>query len=461
MTSLNQNFSDFANILMQRRQMQQQQAQNDRANRLADLQYNWMQREDNYQTGLQNAMQNPGVVTNTTIAPDVKPSLANLIPGNQLQAPQFQQPEAQIGPLASRVQTTTTPRSPAQAGAEYALLHNKPADYKTYTDLNKAMLTQAAQAKIYGSPEQAAQIETELEKMTKGATLLSSWKKAGGIQFAKAQAAKMPQLFQGTNLDNMSATDAINTFNLPNGQQVVWSDDNPGQLHLSAAPPKQADVAHNVIEIPSANGKTAQKFQYNAKTERYDIPVGGAYAVKSQVPNINVTTGKGEKDIPTGVQEKLQSKIELAQDWGRLRDTFDPSFVPKSKFKTLAEFETNLQRIFSGNQPAIDWWMGYFDARNILMKDRSGAAVTEPEFRRFEQGAIRASDSPQTIVNQLNRAAGKYEGHAEAFISGNEKNHPEGVKSFVQGMGYQRKSKSGGNGAITTKGGFKVTVVNK
>ena len=42
-------------------------------------------------------------------------------------------------------------------------------------------------------------------------------------------------------------------------------------------------VAHNTIEQPSPDGKTAQRMQYNPATQRYDIPVGNPYPVKSQV----------------------------------------------------------------------------------------------------------------------------------------------------------------------------------
>jgi hypothetical protein len=55
--------------------------------------------------------------------------------------------------------------------------------------------------------------------------------------------------------------------------------------------------AHNVIEVPNPDGKTAQHFQYNADTNRYDIPVEDKpYKVKSQVPNINVHSGGGSED---------------------------------------------------------------------------------------------------------------------------------------------------------------------
>jgi hypothetical protein len=56
----------------------------------------------------------------------------------------------------------------------------------------------------------------------------------------------------------------------------------------------KADTSHNIHKQLSADGKTAQDFQYNPKTQRYDIKLGNPYAVPSQVPNVNVSTGEGQ-----------------------------------------------------------------------------------------------------------------------------------------------------------------------
>jgi hypothetical protein len=114
MTALDQNFSDLANILMQRRQMQAQQIQQDRANRLSDLQFKQLQREDDYQTGLRDVMSNPGGsgVTLPQLQPQPQQNtLASLAPGNRLP---FPQPQASFAPVEAKL-------SPSRAGAEYAL----------------------------------------------------------------------------------------------------------------------------------------------------------------------------------------------------------------------------------------------------------------------------------------------------------------------------------------------------
>lgn len=171
-TSLDQNFSDLANILMQRRQMQNQQAQQDRANRLSDLQYKQLQREDDYQTGLQGAMASPGVITSRQIAPNPQPSLANLMPGNQIQPPQFEQPGPQVGPLASRVQTTETPRSAAAAGAEYALGKGRFEDAVKLLSVDDHV----AQLKAKGDLPSYYQAQRELEEGNKFFDIISKYK---------------------------------------------------------------------------------------------------------------------------------------------------------------------------------------------------------------------------------------------------------------------------------------------
>lgn len=438
-TSLDQNFSDLANILMQRRQMQNQQAQQERANRLSDLQMRQLQREEDYQTGLQGAMASPGVITSRQIAPNPQPSLANLMPESQMQPSQFEQPVPQVGPLASRVQTTETPRSAAAAGAEYALGKGRFEDAVKLLSVDDHV----AQLKAKGDLPSYYQAQRELEEGNKFFDIVSKYKSnPEQLKMLWPQIQRLfPQQSAGITPDDVQFKGKSVLIPLEmNGQIVpdkgVFRDDQ-GKNHIVDLTPKEQPETWSDPYQMKVGGKLAM-VQKSSKGQIKPV-------VQDTSTTVKVSAGvKGEKDIPVGIQEKLQGKIELANDWGKLRDTFNPSFVPKTKFKTLAEFETNIQRVFSGNQPAIDWWMGYFDARNILMKDRSGAAVTEPEFRRFEQGAIRANDSPKTIINQLNRAAGKYEGHAESFIGANEKNHPQGIKAFTEGMGYQRKKAKGG-----------------
>jgi len=152
-----------------------------------------------------------------------------------------------------------------------------------------------------------------------------------------------------------------------------------------------------------------------------------------------ITIPKPEKDLPTGIQDKLSSKLEIYNDWSTLKDGFKPEYMPRTPFKSIAEFQINLNKVFGNNQAAVDWWTQYFDARNIILKERSGAAVMEPEFRRFEQGTIAANTNPQTVINYLDRSSKKYKQHVDAYLEANRRNHPESIKAYEDAYGYKRQ----------------------
>jgi hypothetical protein len=74
----------------------------------------------------------------------------------------------------------------------------------------------------------------------------------------------------------------------PRSQAVI---DQQGLVPVSAwKAGEKGDTAHGVVEVPSSDGTSARKMQYNPETKRYDIPVGPAYKVRSQVMNINTNT---------------------------------------------------------------------------------------------------------------------------------------------------------------------------
>lgn len=190
MTALDQNFSDLANILMQRRQMQAQQAQQDRANRLSDLQFKQLQREDTYQTGLRDAMNNPG--GSGVTLPQLQPqqpqqnTLASLAPGNQLP---FPQPQASFAPVEAKM-------SPSRAGAEYALRQGKAEDAAKLINMDDALAQYAAKVQAgQGDPatyyKQKQDMDTYKQFVSEVAPLL---KTPNGVKFAQSIAAKYQQM---------------------------------------------------------------------------------------------------------------------------------------------------------------------------------------------------------------------------------------------------------------------------
>ena len=103
----------------------------------------------------------------------------------------------------------------------------------------------------------------------------------------------------------------------PDGQggNIAVMTDNQGKQHFIHVTAKEAP--HEVQELVSPDGKTAQKFQYNPQTKRYDIPLGPAYRVKSQVPSVNV---KVNAPAPDQIETLAQGIVD---------GTIDPNAISK------------------------------------------------------------------------------------------------------------------------------------
>lgn len=397
MTSLDQNFSDLASLMMQRRQMQNQQAQQDRANRLSDLQYNALKREEDYQTGLQGAMSAANPETVTTVEP-AQPRLSLASLGSVPTAQPFQPDWNQTSPLVQaysegRVKTTQG-KTPAQAGAEYALLNNRPKDARELLDLNKLLAAQAAQARAYGSPEKAAEIEVSADRMAKGVDLLTKWKKAGGIEYAKQQAAAMPELFADTDLSKFSDVSGINTVDLGNGQLVVWSDENPGQLHLSAVPKPDEGA---MLDKRFANQQKLQADQIAAQDRRTQMQIeaadrraSNAAAQKDRAPG---------KILPAG-------QLESIADMKRVKDVLaeasnDMASGKVSTGPVTGRLQSLGSKIGAADDDFVNVQQKLQTAQNIMLKLRSGAAVTESEYARFLKEYPTPNDPPAVFKRKM------------------------------------------------------------
>lgn len=192
---------------------------------------------------------------------------------------------------------------------------------------------------------------------------------------------------------------------------------------------KTDPAAHNVQEIPSPDGKTAQKFQYNPSTQRYDIPLGKPYAVKSQVPNINIKSGddkppKGYRwtadgnleAIPGGPGDKKAGgkvlpagQLEALADMKQLKDTVAEAgaLVAKGAVKTgpIAGRSQSLGAMVGlANDDFVNVQQKLQSAQNIMLKLRSGAAVTDQEYARFLKEFPTPNDPPAVFTRKMNNA---------------------------------------------------------
>jgi hypothetical protein len=93
-----------------------------------------------------------------------------------------------------------------------------------------------------------------------------------------------------------------------------------GTLSLMDAAKKKQEMlsknetGHNVTDITSPDGKTAQKMQYNPQTKRYDIPVGTPYPVQSKATNVTTNVNVGPKSMEKLGEEMSKSLVDERKD---------------------------------------------------------------------------------------------------------------------------------------------------
>jgi hypothetical protein len=159
------------------------------------------------------------------------------------------------------------------------------------------------------------------------------------------------------------AEDINKTSFTPDGRTLIYNDKERGGFWSRdvrtgkeefKAYPKETVTAHNVIEVPSPDGKTAQKFQYNAKTNTYDIPVGQKYLVKSQVPSVTIS----QTQLPSADMDILADMLyegrldpaDLSKRGGnqqiaaiyRRAEERNPGFDPRGTKAENAAFQSTL-----------------------------------------------------------------------------------------------------------------------
>ena len=452
MTALDQNFSSLASLLMQRRQMQQEQAQQDRANRLADLQYNRLNREEQYQTGLESAMANPGVNTATSIAPNPQPSLANLMPGSQLQPPQFEQQGPQVGPLASRVQTTTTPRSAAQAGAEYALSKGRVDDAIKMFSVDDAV----AQLQAKGDLQGYYKAKQELDQGAKFFEVLKPYKgNPAALKQVWPQIQRMfPRQSEGITPDNigadangMFAPMVVNGKEVPN--RVVYHDDD-GKTHIVDTTPKDSGKPFDrqydegdtrVTELYDAQGKltaTKRAPRYKPAAPASDKTDGiVAREVVKDLPKLRREARTAEASKP-----RLQQMVKLLDSGSAggikgnalaaISGIFDtPATSEAELFKKLAAAGAGQLRTSVIGPGAVS------NYEQSLLQAISGGGngartATRQLLKYYEQEADRtisnyndAVDSAVTVAPKAAKGFGRIGGAAPA--KGKAKNDPLGI----------------------------------
>lgn len=496
----NQSLQSLAQALQYRQQMQRQAKQDELAQQLHDLQFADLKEKQDYRAGLKREMANPRTLT-TLIPPpaDNGPglqSLRDLVTGplpvpdmnsinygseamNSLRSNGYgtNPNAAQFQPLhavadgyargyAPGAMTTSRQETPEEAGARYASSQGRPEEAAKFISLGEVVAKKVAEARAYGDPSKAAQIEMDAQKMGRAAEIYSKLKKAYGAAGAKAQAANMPDVFGGTDLSQISDDGPINYVDLPNGQQVFWSDENPGQIHLTAAPPK-TDTAHNVQEVPSADGKTAQKWQYNPQTQRYDIPVGKPYLVKSQVPSVNIIKEQGQKDF--------KNESAMRKEFLTLPEVKDFPTIESNAKRAVKALQSQGKSNVAVDQTIITVFNKMLDPASVVREseyartpqDLSLLSRIKGKWDKIQRGGAGLDSSEREalarMVTNFSDIASQQYNDQVTYYSDLAKRYGYKPENIVR-LGGRKAATSGtpgGGSSFTTKGGFKVTPVGQ
>lgn len=354
-TALQQNAATLANILMQRRQFQaqqqerqNQQAQQERISRLSDLQYKRLEREDDYQTGLQSAMANPQSTSTASIAPQAQqtPQLSLASLGNQMQPQQFQPTGlAPASPTVQaynegRIKTDTVRQTPGQAGAQYAMLQGNFADAAKLLTLDDAFIQKQAQ----GDPVKYAQAKQELEQGAKFFEIIKPYaKNPAALKQVWPQVQQMfPQQTAGITPDSIISQG--NSVIMPlemNGQIVpgkaTYSDDD-GKMHIIDIAPKGANDKPFAREYDDGDTRV---------TELYDA--GGKLTGTKKAPRYKPTAasdagngGKPPKPLPvsalkmqTESTDAIGTASGISADLGVIRQQVSSGAIDLGPMKNL------------------------------------------------------------------------------------------------------------------------------
>jgi hypothetical protein len=282
--SLGGSLADLAALQRQRSTDQMAAQQDARAGRLADLQYADLERksqEDQRKLMEDQQLRETMSQGSTQYVPQQHPRLSLA----ELGAPQGLQ--SQPPPWENQPQPTTGP----QVGMENKFTRPNP---------DKVLLDHYAKT-------DPAKYQGMQKLMMDKFKALSEVDPEGAIGWYNE--------VSGQNLTYQGKKGDYSIVHTPDGTIVAVNTKNPADAQIiQKGTPKVPDAgAHNITEIPSRDGKTAQKFQYNPQSQRYDIPVGGAYATKSQVPSINVhTSTDAPEDVNAWAKAVKEGRANLA-----------------------------------------------------------------------------------------------------------------------------------------------------
>lgn len=254
MTQLHQSAMGLVNSLEARQRLGLMKQEEDRRARLSDLQMRGLQREEDYQTGLQNAMSNPGTmpaqsVTGFTPAPEqnftpAPDSLASLFP-------QQNQMQPQVGAIE-------VPKSRLQSGREFAESKGRFEDVGKIVNLDDALAQYGAKVQNGGGDIQKfyknkQELDTYKQFISEVSPLL---KTAAGRQVAQNVAAKYAAtypddkgVFDISTINVAPEGNVVNVLKTPDGKPAGMIITMPdGSTHFEKPVAENDDVTARVVK---------------------------------------------------------------------------------------------------------------------------------------------------------------------------------------------------------------------
>jgi hypothetical protein len=149
--------------------------------------------------------------------------------------------------------------------------------------------------------------------------------------------------------------------------------------------------------------------------------------------------GKGGKVLPAGQLESIADMKRVKDVMAEARQAFDSKKVSTGPIAGRAQALGSMVGLASDD--FVDVQQKLQTAENIMLKLRSGAAVTESEYQRFKKEFPRTSDAPAVMQRKMNNAIA----YADTLMDSKMDIYEEGGYRIPQSV------KSGGKPATTVK----------
>lgn len=360
------------------------------------------QRDQEYKQGLRDRMANPQTTTQFTPKPTVAPALQTAPTALQPQ-PEFTMPQPETSPAVQaynegRVKSST--ESPAAAGAKFAMSQGRPEEAAKMISVDDALAQYGAKIQAGGGdPKQYYAAKADLDQAKEVASIIHAYKDQPEV--LKTMWPSIVKLVpKAATMDPFNAKaeqdGILIPFKTQQGETVkgkYYYYDSKKQMHIMEDKPDPMEMMVKRDELAGAR----QDKQIAAADERLNKTIAAADAraarPKPEPPG---------KVLPAG-------QVEAIADMKRVKDVLaEAGKLANDKNITTGPVSGRLQSLGSKVGMASEDFTNFNQklatAENIMLKLRSGAAVTDQEFERFKREFPNVNDPPAVRNRKLNNA---------------------------------------------------------